>query len=137
MYDYWMNKKAADPTPGQEYDSFRMAFSNPGVAFTWDDQKHQYVPIQYDQTKKTNVPYTGEITRPAPLTRDQRLDRKMYIRSKAIPPETTTQATSDGVRSVTQGSGTFRFGRPVTNTNSTAPARQPDTKIQEGEWSRF
>lgn len=133
-----------DPTPGQEWDSFQMANANPGVSFMWDDEKRQYMPVQYDAAKKTNVPYTGKINQPAPLTEDQRLDRKIYIRSKRMPMTTTTNGTT----TTTQGQGTFsrgQFAPQQTNFTSPDPVtpvqppqyRQADTKIEEGEWSRF
>lgn len=135
----------SDPTPEQEWDSFRMANANPGVSFMWDDTKRQYMPVQYDAAKKTNVPYTGKINQPAPLTEDQRWDRKIYIRSKRMPMTTTTNGTT----TTTQGQGTFSRGQFVPQpTNFTAPKpvtpvqppasqyRQPDNKVEDVEGFR-
>lgn len=131
-----------DPTPGQEWDSFRMAHANPGVSFMWDAEKRQYVPHTYDKTQKTNVPYTGKINQPAPLTEDQQWDRKMYIRSKQMPMTSTTT----GSTTTTQGNGTFRFGQYTQDTNFTTPKpvqpvqppqyRQADTTVKDVEGFR-
>lgn len=133
----------SDPTPGQEWDSTRMAFANPGVSFMWDDEKRQYMPVQYDAAKQTNVPYTGKINQPAPLTEDQRWDRDIYIRSKQMPMTTTTNGTT----TTTQGQGTFSRGQFVQQpTNFTAPKpvtpvqppqyRQADTTVKDVEGFR-
>lgn len=132
-----------DPTPGQEWDSFRMANANPGVSFMWDDDKRQYMPVQYDAAKKTNVPYNGKINQPAPLTEDQRWDRQMYIRRKQMPMTTTTNGTT----TTTQGQGTFSRGQFVPQpTNFTTPKpvtpvqppqyRQADTTVKDVEGFR-
>lgn len=130
------------PTPEQEWDVGRMSFANPGVSFMWDDEKRQYVPTTYDQTQKTNVPYTGKINQPAPLTEDQQWDRKMYIRSKQMPMTSTTT----GSTTTTQGNGTFRFGQYTQDTNFTTPKpvqpvqppqyRQADTTVKDVEGFR-
>lgn len=132
----------SDPTPGQEWDSFRMANANPGVSFMWDDEKRQYVPHTYDQTQKTNVPYTGKINQPAPLTEDQQWDRQMYIKRKQMPTTTTTT----GNTTTTTGNGTFRFGQYQPNTQFTTPQpvkpvqppqyRQLDTTVEDVEGFR-
>jgi hypothetical protein len=131
----------SDPTPGQEWDSFRMANANPGVSFMWDDEKRQYVPHTYDQTQKTNVPYTGKINQPAPLTEDQQWDRQMYIKRKQMPTTTTTS----GNTTTTTGNGTFRFGQYQPDTQFTTPKpvqpvqppqyRQLDTTVKDTEFS--
>lgn len=54
----------SEPTPGQEWDLTRMTFANPGVSFMWDDEKRQYMPMQWDDVKKTKVPYTVKINPP-------------------------------------------------------------------------
>lgn len=135
----------SSPTPGQEWDSTHMAFANPGVSFMWDDAKRQYMPVQYDAAKKTNVPYTGKLNKPAPLTEDQRWDRKIYIRSKRMPMTTTTNGTT----TTTQGQGTFSRGQFVpqrtnfSNPNPVTPVqppasqyRQPDNKVEDVEGFR-
>lgn len=133
------------PTPEQEWDVGHMSFANPDVSFMWDDEKSQYMPMQWDDTKKTNVPYTGKINQPAPLTRSQRMDRENYIRSKQMPMTTTLNGTT----TTTQGQGTFSRGKFVpqqtnfTTPNSVTPVqpptsqyRQPDNQVEDVEGFR-
>lgn len=135
-------ENTSDPTPGQEWDSFQMSRVNPGVSFMWDDEKRQYMPVQYDDAKKTNVPYTGKINQPAPLTEEQQWNRQMYIRRKQMPMATTTNGTT----TTTQGQGTFsrgQFAPQPTNFTTPKPAtpvqppqyRQPDMTVKDTEFS--
>lgn len=141
-YDWWTKPNQAteyaafekrgptDPTKQQEAEVFRMAWDNPGVAFTWDDNSRKYIPTQYDKNLKTNVPYKGNINTKAPATGAKSWDRWGSTQPKQAPaaPSTNTQGMPPKTN--------FTTPKPVTPVQP-PQYRQADTKIKEGEWSRF